>query len=40
MNDALSLPTENPRFSLLAYMFLFSVNIPVPRLKVENKAES
>ena len=40
MSDDLGLPTKNLRFSLLACMFFFSVNIPVPRLKVENEAES
>ena len=40
MNDTSNLPTENLRFSLPACMFFFSVNIPVPRLKVKNEAES
>ena len=40
MNDASSLPTENLTFSLPACILFFSVNIPVPRLKVKNKAES
>ena len=40
MSDNSSLPTENLRFSLPAYMFFFSVNISVPRLKFKNEAES
>ena len=40
MSDDLGLPTENFRFSLLACMVFFSVNIPVPWLKVKNEVES
>ena len=40
MNDTLSLPTKNLRFSLSAYMLFFSVDIPVPRVKVKNDVKS
>ena len=40
MSDGSSLPTENLRSSLLIRMFFFSVNIPVPRKKFKNEAES
>ena len=40
MSDDSGLPTENLRFSLPACMFFFSINIPVPRLKVKNEVES